>query len=427
MLLDPLCALRLPRLPHLPHLPHLPRLQRSQPSPWPLPVLALVLILGGCALPVDRGEALAEGGHPVDAPARSGSPAGQSLAAMKTFQYITIDADQTGLANVADDGRYTYLAFAAEAPPNLALFDAEGEPLDAMVRQGRIVALNGIHSSGILVRISADPAQRPSHTFVAPNPRAQASDRPALEVDPELVEARSRLENLTRQGPAFRRAIERAEARQRDRRSGGGFGASAWPSAPAAAPSSPSSSPSSSSGSTWSSSARSAASVQEAGVRSTAMAFPLRGAAMPSRPVGSGSGSGSGGGDEALVQRLPNGTLLRVFFASGGRAIVRPDDGLARLENEALGADEVHIAGYTDGIGSESQNADLARSRAEAIQSLLVKRGVPPGRIFLTWHGAGRYLADNDSEQGRAMNRRAEVLFVRQAKGGQSRERYSAR
>lgn len=424
MLLDPLSALRLPRLPRL---SRLSRLSRSQRSPRLLPALALVLILGGCALPVDRGEALAEGGRPVDAPARSGSLAGQSLAAMKTFQYITIDADQTGLANVADDGRYTYLAFAAEAPQNLVLFDAEGEPLDAMVRQGRIVALNGIHSSGILVRTSADPAQRPSHTFVAPNPRAQASDRPELEVDPELVEARSRLENLTRQGPAFRRAIERAEARQRDRRSGGSFGASAWPSAPAAAPSSPSSSPSSSSGSTWSASARSAASVQEAGVRPAAMALPLRGAAMPSRPVGSGSGGGGGGGDEALVQRLPNGTLLRVFFASGGRAIVRPDDGLARLENEALGADEVHIAGYTDGIGSESQNADLARGRAEAIQSLLVKRGVPPGRIFLTWHGTGRYLAENDSEQGRAMNRRAEVLFVRQAKGGQSRERYSAR
>ena len=97
------------------------------------------------------------------------------------------------------------------------------------------------------------------------------------------------------------------------------------------------------------------------------------------------------------------------------------------IEDEARRADEIHVAGYTDGIGSEAVNAGLARARAEAIQSLLVKRGIPPERIFVSWHGAGRYLADNATEQGRAMNRRVEVLFVRSSRGGQDRERYSAR
>lgn len=381
----------------------------------------LALAIAGCALPSDRGDVTLDGGRSgsgaVGAGIQPAMPVGQSLATMRTFQYITIDADQTGLVNVADDGRYTYLAFAGEAPTTLALFDAEGEPLDGIVRQGRIVALNGIHTGGILVRIGADAAQRPSHTFVAPNPRAQASDRPELEVDPELVEARTRLENLTRQGPAFRRAIERADARQRERRGGDAFGARSWPTSPTASPSLPPSSTASVS----SAATRLRASAQEAGARSPAASPPSRETASPSRPAISVSG------DDALLQRQPNGTLLRVFFASGGRAIVRPDDGPARLEAEALTADEVHIAGFTDGVGSEANNAGLARARAEMVQSLLIKRGVPPGRIFTTWHVAGRYLADNDTEEGRAMNRRAEVFFVRSARGAQTRERYSAR
>lgn len=337
--------------------------------------IATVFAIGACAsLPggIDDAAVAAGAGEraAVAAP-------GRSLATMATYQYITIDAERTGVANVADDGRYTYLAFREAAPPGLELFDAEGEPLEAMVRQGRIAAVGGVHRAGILVRLRDEGGQPPGHSFIAPNPRAQASDLPELEADPELVEARSRLEHLTVQGPAFRRAIERAESRQRDGRRGG-TAAAPWPST--------------------------------ATMTSLPVTAPERGAV-----------------DDPGFERTPRGHLIRVFFASGGRAIVRPDDGLARIEDEARRADEIHVAGYTDGIGSEAVNAGLARARAEAIQSLLVKRGIPPERIFVSWHGAGRYLADNATEQGRAMNRRVEVLFVRSSRGGQDRERYSAR
>lgn len=357
-----------------------------QPS-WPLVLLvaAMVVFVNGCAVP-EQIETSSDAG-------RAAAASDQSLATMKTYQYISIDADQTGLSNVADDGRYTYLAFAGGVPANLALFNADGEPLDALVRQGRIVAVNGIHSGGILVRVSADAGARPGHSFIAPNPRAQASDRPGLEIDPELIEARSRLENLTLQGPAFRRAIERAEARQRDRR-GGGVGPGYWPSSP--------SSPSSS-----------------------LVPVPSAGA-TPITPAASRL-STTGDSDGMQYQRQASGNVIRVFFASGGQAMIRPGDGLARLEAEALDADEIHIAGFTDNVGSEAQNASVARARAEAIQTLLIKRGVPPGRIFVTWHGTGRYLAGNDTEQGRAANRRAEITLVPNGRGGQNRERYSSR
>jgi outer membrane protein OmpA-like peptidoglycan-associated protein len=114
--------------------------------------------------------------------------------------------------------------------------------------------------------------------------------------------------------------------------------------------------------------------------------------------------------------RTPEGVMVRVFFATGGRTIVRPDDGLQRLEIEATGAQEIRIAGYTDNVGPDTVNAKLAQSRAEAIRTLMLKRGVPPERIVVTWSAGGRDIADNNTETGRAMNRRVEVLFVKAAK-----------
>jgi OOP family OmpA-OmpF porin len=65
-------------------------------------------------------------------------------------------------------------------------------------------------------------------------------------------------------------------------------------------------------------------------------------------------------------------------------------------------------------------NAKLAQSRAEAIRTLMLKRGVSPERIVVTWSGGGRDIADNTTEAGRAMNRRVEVLFVKAAKAAAS-------
>jgi flagellar motor protein MotB len=120
--------------------------------------------------------------------------------------------------------------------------------------------------------------------------------------------------------------------------------------------------------------------------------------------------------DDPSYVRTPEGVMVRVFFATGGRTIVRPDDGLQRLETEAAGAQEIRIAGYTDNVGPDTVNAKLAQSRAEAIRTLMVKRGVPPERIVVTWSASGRDIADNSTETGRAMNRRVEVFFVKLAK-----------
>lgn len=379
---------------------------------------AVLLILSGCAL--------APAGDDATAASREASAtAGQSLSEMKTWQYILIDAEPLGVVTAADDGRYTYLAFATDAPTEDSYFDAEGEPLTLHVRQGRVAAIAGIHAGGILVR-RVGP-QGNDHAFIAPNPRATAGDRPNLDADPDLVTARARLENLATQGPAYRRAIERAQHREREPRPAAPRGLAGW--TPMAA----------TGASTAGASTVAAGATGQGGglanpprpgshgaALASSPALALAAPAGPGRPALPAAG-GYPGHDDLGFQRTPNGSLVRVFFASGGRAIVRPDDGLRRLEAEAQSADEIHIAGYTDAVGSDEQNAGLARARAEAIRALLLKRGIPSSRISVTWTGTGRYLADNRTEQGRALNRRVEVLFVQSGRRVAERGHYDAR
>jgi hypothetical protein len=313
-------------------------------------VATIAILATGCVVPP---QPTAVPSPPAEATPVASKPPAKSreqLATIETYQYLRVDPEKTGVLNAADDGRYTYLAFATKIDETIEFFDADGSPLTA-ARAGSVVALPGIHK-GILVR------QGRANTFVAPNPRAAPNDRPNIEADPDVLEARTRLEVATTQLPAFRRAMERADAAKTT----------------AAAPTPP------------------------------APAIPPKPSLAAPRP------------DDPSYVRTPEGVMVRVFFATGGRTIVRPDDGLQRLETEASGAQEIRIAGYTDNIGPDTVNAKLAQSRAEAIRTLMLKRGVPPERIVVTWSASGRDIADNSTETGRAMNRRVEVLFVKVAK-----------
>ncbi|MES2684580.1 MAG: OmpA family protein [Pseudomonadota bacterium] len=69
----------------------------------------------------------------------------------------------------------------------------------------------------------------------------------------------------------------------------------------------------------------------------------------------------------------------------------------------------VNIAGHTDAIGSEGYNQALSERRANAVRGYLVKKGVDASRIHTFAYGETTPKADNDSAEGRAQNRRAEV------------------
>ena len=68
----------------------------------------------------------------------------------------------------------------------------------------------------------------------------------------------------------------------------------------------------------------------------------------------------------------------------------------------------VVIAGHTDNIGRPEYNLELGRRRAKAVFDLMAQYGVPASRMSVESYGDTRPVATNDSEEGRARNRRVE-------------------
>jgi outer membrane protein OmpA-like peptidoglycan-associated protein len=72
---------------------------------------------------------------------------------------------------------------------------------------------------------------------------------------------------------------------------------------------------------------------------------------------------------------------------------------------------EVLIVGHTDNVGSAQYNQGLSERRSAAARSFLVSQGVPANRIRTQGMGLREPIASNETEAGRALNRRVEVAI----------------
>jgi len=84
-----------------------------------------------------------------------------------------------------------------------------------------------------------------------------------------------------------------------------------------------------------------------------------------------------------------------------------------RLRQEAPSA-RLSVTGHTDSVGSDVYNQKLSERRAHSVTDYLVQSGVPQAS-FISVKGAGEAqpVADNKSPEGRAQNRRTEILIQR--------------
>lgn len=71
----------------------------------------------------------------------------------------------------------------------------------------------------------------------------------------------------------------------------------------------------------------------------------------------------------------------------------------------------IRINGYTDNRGTPEQNERLSRQRAALVAELLQNKGIRTDRLEIHALGARNAIADNDTAEGRARNRRVEVVF----------------
>jgi len=72
----------------------------------------------------------------------------------------------------------------------------------------------------------------------------------------------------------------------------------------------------------------------------------------------------------------------------------------------------VNVNGYTDAIGTEAYNLKLSERRANAVVNYLVEQGISASRLIPQGFGKTNFVASNDTPEGRAQNRRVELVPV---------------
>ncbi len=81
-------------------------------------------------------------------------------------------------------------------------------------------------------------------------------------------------------------------------------------------------------------------------------------------------------------------------------------------KEELSRANKVIITGYTDNVGAPDYNSTLTLKRAEAVRDYLISLGADPTKFQVSGAGEAKPIADNSTEEGRAKNRRVEVLVI---------------
>ena len=119
--------------------------------------------------------------------------------------------------------------------------------------------------------------------------------------------------------------------------------------------------------------------------------------------------------DPTVCQQLFSDLLAkgRIRFEPGRATIDLDSAGLLdRLIETALRcpAANIEIAGHTDADGEDGFNQMLSEKRAQAVADYLVKAGLPANRFTAMGYGSSQPVASNDTDEGKARNRRIEFL-----------------
>ncbi len=83
---------------------------------------------------------------------------------------------------------------------------------------------------------------------------------------------------------------------------------------------------------------------------------------------------------------------------------------VAEVLQEQDDSKKIVVEGHTDSVGTEQNNLKLSQARADTVRTFLVSRGIKPERISAVGKGESQPIADNKTPEGRANNRRVEIV-----------------
>jgi outer membrane protein OmpA-like peptidoglycan-associated protein len=112
-------------------------------------------------------------------------------------------------------------------------------------------------------------------------------------------------------------------------------------------------------------------------------------------------------------------SLAGVLFEVGGNQLSAQAQSRLDTVAQALAAypdRNIVVEGHTDDRGSDATNQQLSQQRADAVRQYLESRGVSPDRIRSLGRGESNPMASNDSAEGRANNRRVEIVVEPKAR-----------
>lgn len=75
--------------------------------------------------------------------------------------------------------------------------------------------------------------------------------------------------------------------------------------------------------------------------------------------------------------------------------------------------ERVQLTGHTDNVGPNDANRNLGQSRANIVKDYLIRKGVSPNKIIANTKGESSPVASNDTDDGRAKNRRTELQIIK--------------
>lgn len=97
---------------------------------------------------------------------------------------------------------------------------------------------------------------------------------------------------------------------------------------------------------------------------------------------------------------------------------------LGKIAKDLIKSDEyiLEISGHTDSIGTDTYNQKLSEQRANSAKKALIEAGVKPETVVVIGEGELRPIADNKTSEGRAINRRIEMIMIKRDQYGNTTE-----
>lgn len=121
---------------------------------------------------------------------------------------------------------------------------------------------------------------------------------------------------------------------------------------------------------------------------------------------------------DSLEEGVSKSFIIEGIEFSAGSSNINMNSSKTTLENILTGLQNtpnatVELSGHTDNKGEEETLTTLSESRAKAVKEYLVENGIEETRVTTVGYGASMPIADNETEEGRALNRRTEIKIVK--------------